>query len=500
MKLSAKIGVIQMTDKHFRVVIVKTGSVPPKVLEWKEASFPPPGDDAALTRLERVEIVRTTVSELKLTPTIWIYNAPQVFSVMRQLSVPFNGRRKVRAALTFELEPYLAIPIENLIIDHIPIREVDGKTEVFVIGLQKRHAAEQLALLQDAGVHVESIGLDIVGLAALGFETVVGKNASTAMILWQDGNSYLTIMHNDSLAYVQRIVSDPQQIVAWTQEVQNGLRAFQANALEPVEIAGLTCSDPRLSDEQYRHISEQLELDVTPATLGVSWAPAELLQADDCSDWMAMIGSASAGAGGVYNVSFTRESLEEVAAPSPYRKHIAVVVALVVIALVAHLSVTSLKTAQNQDAIEQRGGQVYTIMAETFPAHAAASQRPAADIGGFKSYAAMEEALDHELQTGTALTPEMLNQPSLPNLLREISTHMPNRLVAIDSITMMPRRAGLEITIKGSTKNSDAFGKVTEGLEGSTMLSIADRKRSSRDGKDTFTITAHVIETNQESS
>lgn len=501
MKLTTKIGVVQMTDDHFRAVIVKTGSVPPKVLEWTEASFPPLGDDASLNHLERVKVIQNALAGLKQSPILWVYNAPQSASVMRQLSVPFKGASKVCAALTFELEPYLAIPIESLIIDYIPIRELDGKSEVFVMGLKKDHAERQLSLLKDAGINVESIGLDIVGLAALEFETNKSKNAGSAAILRQEGSAYLTITHNKSLAYVQRIVADPEQASVWTQEVQNGIRAFQANSLQAVEINALTCCDPRMDADQLATIEDQLEMPVTQSSLGDDWAPDELLQDEHASIWLSMIGAATAGAGGSFNISFTREDLEDLAPPMPYRKHIAVVAMLLIVAIGAHLAVTSLRTTRHLAEIDVLGAQVHAVMAQTFPSHEVAKQRPAGDGGGAISFDAMQQALDDELQSGSALTPEMLNEPSFPNLLRELSAHMPGNLVDIEDITMMTTRRGssLEIRIKGTTKGADAFGKVTTGLRSSKLLKIVDSERSSIGGKERFTIVAQVVAPNTDS-
>ena len=105
MKLTAKIGVIQLTDDRLRILVVKTGGATPIVLERVDEPLASLGDDAEMTRAEHVALIRNSIKSLKNKPTLYILNTPQSWSVMRLMSVPFKGAKKVRAALTFQLEP-----------------------------------------------------------------------------------------------------------------------------------------------------------------------------------------------------------------------------------------------------------------------------------------------------------------------------------------------------------------------------------------------------------
>ena len=497
MKLSAKLGVIQMTSTHVRAVVVKTGSLPPTVLEHAEMPLPPASDDAEMTRAERVATIRAVTNELKQKPTLWIYSAPQSWSVMRLLSVPFKGARKVRAALTFELEPYLAIPIDDLLIDYIPVRELGNETEVLVIGLKRDPVNEQLAMLEDAGIAIESVGLDIVGLAALAYETALTSTSPSALLLHHLGSTYFAVVHNKSLAYVQRIVSPPERMDAYGQEVQNALRAFQASTSEHVEIAEVACCDPRVDDVEQSHLMDYAELPVATKSLGLGWAPAELLRSDNASQWLGMIGLASAGAGGAFAVSFTSEENEATNSTAPYRKQVVALAFLVVAAFAGFLGVKHMQTTRNVAETARIGAAVHAEFAATFPSHPMAAERPAGDTGGVKSFAAMQEAIDAELRTATALTPAMFNEPSLPNVLREIGLHMPNDLADIDDISITSRRGQVEIRISGATKNPGAFAKMTEGLKSSPLLEfIKEPERQSINNKETFQMNLTYRDTN----
>lgn len=487
MKLSAKLGVIQITRTHVRAVLVKTGSLPPTVLEWSEMSLPPASEDAEAMHADLVATIRAVANDLKQKPTLWVYNAPQSWSVMRLLSVPFKGNRKVRAALTFELEPYLAIPIEDLMIDFVPIREVNGNTEVLVVGLKRSPVMDHLAVLQEAGLAIESVGLDIVGLSALAYETVMSSTTPSAMLLYHDGGNYLVVMHSKSLAYVQRIVSQPDRLNEYGQEVQNAIRAFQANTAEPVALTEVTCCDPRIDDVEQAHLMELIELPVSSKSLGTSWAPPELLESDSATQWLSLIGTASAGSGGAFSVSFVSDEDSELTAAVPYRRQVVMLGALVAAAFVAYTGVKHLQATRNMAEVDRLGEAVHAEFAATYPDHELAKQRPAGDIGGFKSYDAMLQAIDEEGRTATALTPKMFNQPSLPNVLRAISEHMPNELATVEDISIIDRRSRVEIRIKGVTKRADAFSKMTEGLRSSPLLEFTkEPERQSINNRETF--------------
>lgn len=491
MKLAAKIGVIQLTDHRLRLIVVKTGSADPKVLERIDEALPPMSDDPDEALHEQAAFIRSRIKTLKHTPSIYMLNTPHAWSVMRLLSVPFKGAKKVRAAITYELEPYLAIPIDDLIIDHNSVSELDGKTEVFIMGLQRDPVTEQLDLLHRAGITVEGIGLDIVGLSALSLDTLLTDSTPQALVVDHEGHSYLTVVHNRSLAYVQRIMGTPDHADAWSQEIQNAVRAFHANSLATVELTGVVCTDNGIQEDARVSLEEKLALPVHIAALGESWAPASILESSDASTWLSMIGTGSAAAGGAFNISFAQSGSDKDTA-NPYKLHIAAIAVLVLFTLTAHLFITHLKTQNNSAEIEQIGQRVWEEFSATYPNDPAAQARPAGDVGGFMSFEAMSQALEMEQNTSANLTPEMFNQPSLMEILRELSAHMPDSQVTVLDISITSRRAKMEINVRGDMKNTNAWSKMVEGLEQSTILDLGKNERTLIDGKETFKIVAYI--------
>ena len=109
--------------------------------------------------------------------------------------------------------------------------------------------------------------------------------------------------------------------------------------------------------------------------------------------------------------------------------------------------------------------------------------------------AELQEAIDKEQSTGTALTPQMFNQTSLPNILKEIAVHVPDSLASLSDVRVTPlsiKSSKLGVTIRGEAKNPDAYSKIVAGFEKSQLLDFQNGERSTEQGKLTFTLKLHV--------
>ncbi len=495
MKLTAKIGVIQLTNDRFRLLVVKTGGAMPKVLERIDEPLASLGDDPEVTHAEHVELIQQCIKKLKHSPTLYLLNTPQNWSVMRLLSVPFKGAKKVRSALTYELEPYLAIPIEDLAIDYITVGEHNGHTEVFVMGLKKERVSNQVALLNEAGIVIEGFGLDTVGLSALGRDCAVKNTQAQAIAFEHEGSSYVSVIRNRSLAFTQRLASTPDRVSAWGREVQNALRGFHATSLETVELMTLNCIGVTLDEEAQSNLEKQLDVDIVHHSWEQSGLPDEMLDADDASTWVSMAGAATSVAGGSFNIAFESTTSESNTQANPYTRSLMGLLGMVLIVLVAKLGIMHLKTQKNIEQTERLGQAVWEEFALAYPNDPQAKERPADDEGGQASFLALQEAIDKEQSTGTALTPQMFNQTSLPNILKEIAVHVPDSLASLSDVRVTPlsvKSSKLGVTIRGDAKNPDAYSKIVAGFEKSQLLDFQNGERSTEQGKLTFTLKLHV--------
>ena len=155
MIVTAKIGGIEFVGDEVRVAVVKTGRKLPQVLDLqvRKAEYETPAD-----RFEAlVRALNDVLDTLRAQPTTYVLCVPGTLTIVRALTVPFKGTARVSKAVPFELEPHLAFPLEELLLDFNVIREAEGATEVLAVGTRRGNLEEQLAILQAAGIEAEMV-------------------------------------------------------------------------------------------------------------------------------------------------------------------------------------------------------------------------------------------------------------------------------------------------------------------------------------------------------
>jgi len=252
MRLSAKVAAIEFDGDVVRVAVVKTGRRLPTVLELHEARAVYDEPE------ERFEALATAAREaakaVKARTGAYVLSTTSLYAVVRAITIPFRGQRKVAAAVAFELEPYLAFPIEDLIVDYTTVREIEGKTEVLAVGMRREPLEEQLAVLDAAGIDVQGIGIDAAGLTQLWVETQKSLKGLNAVLHVRETGSVLAILSGPNLAFFRHMSLTAHQLrenpAAAARDVQNSVRAFLARWEGEDTLAGLTVSGAGLAEHE----------------------------------------------------------------------------------------------------------------------------------------------------------------------------------------------------------------------------------------------------------
>ena len=118
----------------------------------------------------------------------------------RNLAVPFKDKKKQREVLSFELEPNIPFPIDDLIIDFVSINGSDTP-ELLVFFAEKRFIGQLLDTLKVHGTDPEALCVRCIPLALWlinhsgapenGFLLDLGEKRST-LVLWQKKQVVLT--------------------------------------------------------------------------------------------------------------------------------------------------------------------------------------------------------------------------------------------------------------------------------------------------------------------
>ena len=502
MKLFAKIGAIEISDTAVRVAVIKTGLGPPKVLESVELHVEE--SEGLSKRITQVATVRAAVESLDSAPAAFVLVVPATWSILRRLTVPFRGARKVAAAAPFELEPYLAIPIEELVVRFLRTGAEAGGTEVLAIGVRRESLEEQIAILEEADVPVEGAMLDGLAITSLWHGMRSEAGGIQAVLHARESGSMLAVLEGKKLAFLHRMdasadaFSNEPEAVA--REIQNLLRARTAeggagSAPQSLTITGLTGVGEAAArfegalriPVQYEDLSTRFVVsdEGLPAVRGA----ANHAAGDDRNRWTALVAAATSAAGGGFHLSF----LEQDSVSSKSREALTrygVITCLLGVALViGFLFSVYANHRKNVGSLERLGAAVWEEFAATYPD--VAISRPDGDTGGFKSLQFMEAAAEEEREITSTLSLDMFDRPTVLDILRELGKRLPDRIAAIKDLNIAVTKR-MTVTISGEIKDSEAFNAAVKDLETSTLFTIeTDRlKRTFAGGKETFVITA----------
>ncbi len=510
MSVKAKIAAIEMVGDEVRLAVVKTGGRQPKVLELhacravyeenaaallSDADVVPDADqqrfDAMVTAVEAV------VNKMRTRPNTYVLSVPGSNCITRTLTVPFKGKSRVAAAVPFELEPYLAFPIEELIVDFITVQEVEGETEVLTVGMRQEFLSEQLAILEAAGISPEGIGIDGIGLTSLWHSGMRRPKGLHAVLHMRANSAAFAVIDGKNLAYFRHIPVSVSEFrgnaMVLVRQVQNSIRAFQAGWRGEEDIAELTVTGGDLFEDEHGLLEQELHMPVrqeslfdglkgaqkaheaamaayaSPVASGVGTPEAVEHAGRDAIEktnfWTAAIGVAAGATGGAYAFNFRKDELAWPNAQRGVATHIlfsSCLALLVLVGIAWHYHEEGKKNIEQTHQLQARVDEINVEIEEM-----------------------VESGIDIDL--------EIFNDPPFLDVLAEIGQRMPDSKVHITSITASEiLRSGADkpwITINGEVDSVDVLAEVFDDLKQSSMLRIEEEyKYNMKGGVTTFSM------------
>jgi hypothetical protein len=520
MRLSAKVAAIELDGDDVRVVVVKTGGRKPAIVEARAGRVRDTTPEERRNSL--VQEIADVVGQLKSKPSLYVLCVGSQHSIVRTMTIPFRGSGKVAAAVAFELEPYLAVPIEELVVDHCTIREVEGETEVLAVGVRTSFLQELAGLLTDAGINIEGITLDVAGLTSLWMARRRSPSGLNAMLHVRENTCILAITYNRSIASFRplaipasRMREDPRAV---SREVRNSLRAFSANWRGDETISALTVTGVDPSPAERAEFEDGLPCPVQyeilvdglkgASTLGSAEAREMPLVEDDAAQaepteswerpdrWAAAVGAAESAAGGGVSFELRKGPLAPAGAMKSMVLHGAFSAALLGLVVIGFGTYCVLDYRANMAEIEGAGSEIWRVYAETFPdSEIVQDGRLATDIGGIQSIQAMQAAYEKEIGSGTRLPVELLTRPNFLEILKEISQTLPGDTVKVTDMSIRGNRGQSQtLTIEGEVDDVTALNQAFEELKVSTLIQVSEDlvRQTIIGGKTAFTITAII--------
>ncbi len=491
MQLSAHIAGIEIAEDAVRVVVVRTGGRAPRIVEALQAPLAAGAGPEASAMA-----VRELLGRLGARPSAVVLSAPASWSVLRLLKVPFRSSRKIAAAVPFELEPTLAIPIDGLVVEHLVARTSGGETEVLAMGVRRESIDKHISALSAAGVRIDGVYLDALALTSLWAGPRKRDAAAQAVLHFRAHEAVLGVVENGRLTYLRRLDLDPSTFranpAAAALEVRNLLRAYAAERGEGVPPVALSVTGAPTYEAGRTVFESEFDMpvrydDLASELVGFSdnVSGGEALQ-DDLNRWSAPIAAAYAAAGGPFSVNFLKEVRQGGLARLALRTCLAGAGVLV-----AYFVLVFVDYRKDRARLDTLGDAIFQELQATFPE--LAQDRPADDIGGATSLRLLEDAALAESDESEGVSLERFSAPPLLDVLMEISAALDSKVAEITRMSQRP--SSKEITIEGVVIDAASYDAAIEKLNQSQLIDV-DRDHSTRTSegaKDNFVLRVRVV-------
>ncbi len=185
-----------------------------------EAQAHVPTPDRSTDGNSWVASLETLSQQMDITGSVCVASFPADEVSFRNIQVPFKGQKKIRKVLPYELEPTLPFPIEDLIVDFIPLELTENTGAKNLISAAVEKSKMQFYLDALAGFHIEP-------------EIVTVGGCSTAMFLanfLEKGQNWLFVDIDKNKGSIFFIFSGKTCLIR-TFPIQSTARSYKIKSL-----------------------------------------------------------------------------------------------------------------------------------------------------------------------------------------------------------------------------------------------------------------------------
>lgn len=451
---SAKVTAIEFDGDLVRAATIATGGRLPVLLEAQQALAEYDRESGEGRAEALAAALDRALSGLKHNAAAYVLCLSSAYGVARNLTIPFRGARRVAAAVPFELEPYLAFPLEEMLVDFNVIAEIGGETEVLALGMRRAQIEEYRAILRTAGIEPEAVTLD--GVAMTGLWQAAQKNLKglNAVLHAREHGSCIAITWNNRLAHLRHLPLTASQLleqpVQAAREIQITLRAFLAKWRGEGELSTLHLTGIEPDALQKQQLEQALRMGLTVERPLEKVKGAGLLAllpgGARANAFEAVIGAGLSAGGGGYAIDFLKSERSVEGALRSIVTHTLFSSCLALLVLLGWAFYYYQGTSKNNALLRQLRAEVDRISEEI----------DAIEQGGLG---------DVDVQAFT--------DPTLLDILQDLGARMPGDKVTLVHLRMaQPGAKSGWIVLEGTAANSAAFNEVYASLKSSRFFTV----------------------------
>lgn len=509
MKLASRVGSFEIVGDEVRLAIVQTGAAQPTLLEYHAEALSYATEEGRAEAF--VAAVKKIAGEIKARPALFVLCLNSAAMVVRTLTVPFRGRARVSAAVPVELEPTLAFPIDDLIIDHIVINEASGATTALAVAIKQSILEDTVSEFAAAGITIEGINLDVAGLSTLWLAGQRKPAGLHAQLHLRDDGTIFAVIHNKRLVYFRHLAADAERAQAdprsLSRDTRNTLRAFGTSWSGDEMVEDLTVTGIEFDGLSREDFEDGMNVPVVYGNLGKNVRGVEKafaraaagVRGDDNeagygapNRWEAAAGVAAAAAGDGVLFELRKGPLAPTNVLAGMRSRLIGTAAMLLVTLAGIAGYCAAQYQNNRAEIDRIGAEIWNIYSTTFPDAPDAKERSEGDVGGTLSIAMLEAAQKEAEEAAARFSAETLARPPLIEIIKELADKFPGDKVVLSQIQVRDTRGSAQsLVVEGEIVDNAAFNEAVEKLKQSTAFKLDDDPTlATKEGKTFFRMQA----------
>lgn len=141
-------------------------------------------------------------------PEMVVTSIPASRTAIRDIPIELDNPKKLRPIIKYQMEPFSPHPIEEMLVDHLP---VERGRPVTAVGVHKQILSEHLDVCRSGGVEPDRVSVDAVALYALCLHLGEGGGDRAAAVVHVDGPEGLVLV-------VDRNRLDLVRVLQWEED------------------------------------------------------------------------------------------------------------------------------------------------------------------------------------------------------------------------------------------------------------------------------------------
>ncbi len=219
--------------------------------------------DESRSEKERIALTLAKLfSDNKLKSSEVVVSVSGLAVLTRIITLPFVDRKKIARVIPFEIEGYIPLSLEDVVVSYHILGQEDGRTKIFAGAVRKDLLKDILETLAKVGVVPRIVDVDFMALFNVSQSALKETEGCYAIVDIGESKTSVCIVDAESLGF-GRSIPIAGNAISQAIEKEFGLSREESERLKEAE-AFLPLEDQGELDGEHKRISSTVESAVVP--------------------------------------------------------------------------------------------------------------------------------------------------------------------------------------------------------------------------------------------